>query len=145
MKILQVINEANVASKIKDPKTIKMLSIAMRHDHTLPKRQVAMLGAKPTEEQVLKLWSDMLDTSLRSTDYGDISADGKFDEWLTRLYMNGVLEYEDINGEGGDALGAWKALARACTSLNPARSILLNRSESSSSIGANNLSCPPIP
>ena len=111
MKILQVINEANVASKIKDPKTIKMLSIAMRHDHTLPKRQVAMLGAKPTEEQVLKLWSDMLDTSLRSTDYGDISADGKFDEWLTRLYMNGVLEYEDINGEGGDALGAWKALS----------------------------------
>lgn len=111
MKILQVINEANVAAKIKDPKTIKMLSIAMRHDSTLPKKQLAVLGAKPTEDQVLKLWSDMLDSSLSSTDYGDISADGKFDEWLTRLYTNGVLEYEDINGEGGDALGAWKALS----------------------------------
>jgi len=45
------------------------------------------------------------------TDYGDLSADGKFDDWLTRLYANGVVDYEDINGEGGDALGAWKALS----------------------------------
>ena len=103
--------EANVAAKIKDPKTIKMLSIAMRHDGSLPKSKIASLGTKPTDEQVLKLWSDMLDSSLRTTDYGDISADGKFDDWLTRLYMNGVVDYEDINGEGGDALGAWKALS----------------------------------
>ena len=103
--------EANVAAKIKDPKTIKMLGIAMRHDGTLPKAKVAALGPKPAEEQILQLWSDMLDSSLRSTDYGDISADGKFDEWLTRMYINGVADYEDINGEGGDALGAWKALS----------------------------------
>jgi hypothetical protein len=25
--------------------------------------------------------------------------------------MNGIVDYEDINGEGGDALGAWKALS----------------------------------
>jgi hypothetical protein len=116
MKLDQVINimdlqEANVAAKIKDPKTIKMLSIAMRHDGTLPKSKVAALGTTPSEEQILKLWSDILDDSLRTTDYGDISADGKFDEWLTRLYSNGVVDYEDINGEGGDALGAWKALS----------------------------------
>jgi hypothetical protein len=103
--------EANVAAKIKDPKTIKMLSIAMRHDSTLPKAKVAALGTKPTDEDTLKLWSDMLDASLRTTNYGDISADGKFDEWLTRMYTNGVVDYEDINGEGGDALGAWKALS----------------------------------
>jgi hypothetical protein len=103
--------EANVAAKIKDPKTIKMLGIAMRHDGTLPKAKVAALGPKPAEEQILQLWSEMLDASLRSTDYGDISADGKFDEWLTRMYINGVADYEDINGEGGDALGAWKALS----------------------------------
>lgn len=111
MKIQQLVNEANIDQKIKDPKTIKMLSIAMRHDATLPKRMLAMLGPKPTEEQVLKLWAELLDNSLRSTDYGDISQDGKFDEWLTRLYINGVVEFEDVNGEGGDALGAWKALS----------------------------------
>jgi hypothetical protein len=111
MKLKQFIVEANVAAKIKDPKTIKMLGIAMRHDGSLPKNKVAALGPKPEDEQILKLWSDVLDASLRSTDYGDISADGKFDDWLTRLYMNGQADYEDINGEGGDALGAWKALS----------------------------------
>ena len=111
MKLKQFIVEANVAAKIKDPKTIKMLGIAMRHDGSLPKNKVAALGPKPQDEQILKLWSDVLDASLSSTDYGDISADGKFDDWLTRLYMNGQADYEDINGEGGDALGAWKALS----------------------------------
>ena len=111
MKLNQVIFEANVAAKIKDPKTIKMLGIAMRHDGTLPRDKVAKLGPKPDDQSLLQLWSEMLDSSLRSTDYGDLSADGKFDDWLTRLYMNGVVDYEDINGEGGDALGAWKALS----------------------------------
>lgn len=111
MKLEQIILEANIAAKLKDPKTIKMLTIAMRHDGTLPKNKIAALGPRPTDDQVVKLWSDVLDDSLRSTDYGDISADGKFDDWLTRLYINGVVDYEDINGEGGDALGAWKALS----------------------------------
>ncbi len=111
MKLDQIVFEANIAAKLKDPKTIKMLGIAMRHDGTLPKNKVAALGTKPSDDQILKLWSDLLDDSLRSTDYGDLSADGKFDDWLTRLYMNGVVDFEDINGEGGDALGAWKALS----------------------------------
>ena len=111
LKNRRPVAEANVAAKIKDPKTIKMLGVAMRHDATLPKAKVAALGTKPTDEDTLKLWSDMLDASLRNTDYGDISADGKFDEWLTRMYINGIADYEDINGEGGDALGAWKALS----------------------------------
>jgi len=111
MKLGQIILEANIAAKLKDPKTVKMLGIAMRHDSTLPKDKVARLGTKPTDEEIVKLWSEMLDDSLRSTDYGDLSADGKFDDWLTRLYVNGIVDYEDINGEGGDALGAWKALS----------------------------------
>jgi len=111
MKLKQIIIEANVAAKIKDPKTIKMLGIAMRHDSSLPKASIAKLGPKPDDNSILALWSEMLDKSLRSTDYGDLSADGKFDEWLTRLYINGAADYEDINGEGGDALGAWKALS----------------------------------
>jgi len=111
MKLDQIVLEANVAAKLKDPKTVKMLGIAMRHDQTLPRAAVAKLGPKPDDQAILQLWSDLLDASLRSTDYGDISADGKFDDWLTRLYINGVVDYEDINGEGGDALGAWKALS----------------------------------
>jgi hypothetical protein len=111
MKLNQIVLEANVAAKLKDPKTIKMLSIAMRHDGTLPKARVAALGPRPTDDEILKLWSELLDASMQTTDYGDISQDGKFDEWLTRMYINGVADYEDINGEGGDALGAWKALS----------------------------------
>ena len=115
MKLAKIIEsqiaEANVAAKIKDPKTIKMIGIAMRHDSTLPKHAVAKLGPKPDDQAILQLWSDMLDSSLRSTKYGDLSADGKFDDWLTRLYMNGQVDFEDVNGEGGDALGAWKALS----------------------------------
>ncbi len=111
MKLDQIVLEANIAAKLKDPKTVKMLGIAMRHDSTLPKDKVARLGTKPTDDEIVKLWSEMLDDSLRSTDYGDLSADGKFDDWLTRLYTNGIVDYEDINGEGGDALGAWKALS----------------------------------
>jgi hypothetical protein len=111
LKKKKPVTEANVAAKIKDPKTIKMLSIAMRHDGTLPKAKVAALGPRPTDDEILKLWSELLDASMQSTDYGDISQDGKFDEWLTRMYINGVADFEDINGEGGDALGAWKALS----------------------------------
>jgi len=117
MKLLQVITEssvlyeANVAAKIKDPKMIKQVSIAIRHDSTIPKLKIAALGPRPDDEAVMQLWSELLDSSLRSTDYGNISQDGKFDEWLTRLYINGQVDYEDINGEGGDALGAWKALS----------------------------------
>lgn len=111
MKLKQIFTEANIAAKLKDPGVIKMLGVAMRHDNTLPKSKLAALGTKPEPEQILQLWSDMLDASLRATDYGDISADGKFDDWLTRMYTRGVVDYEDINGEGGDALGAWKALS----------------------------------
>ncbi len=111
MKLEQIVLEANIAAKLKDPKTVKMLGIAMRHDGTLPRDKVAKLGTKPDDQALLQLWSEMLDSSLRNTDYGDLSADGKFDDWLTRLYINGVVDYEDINGEGGDALGAWKALS----------------------------------
>jgi hypothetical protein len=107
-----VVTEANVAAKIgKDPKMAKMLAIAFRHDNTLPKSVIAKLGPRPSDSDVLNTWSELLDNTLRVNNYGDLSADGKFDEWLTRLYINGIADYEDINGEGGDALGAWKALS----------------------------------
>lgn len=112
MKLIQLLTEANVAAKIgKDPKMVKMLGIAMRHDGTIPRATIAKLGPKPDDQAILQMWSELLDRSLSNTQYGDLSQDGKFDEWLTRMYINGVADYEDINGEGGDALGAWKALS----------------------------------
>ena len=68
------------------------------------------MGPKPTDQEVVRAWSKLLDDTLRSNNYGDLSADGRFDDWLTRLYINGAADYEDINGEGGDALGSWYAL-----------------------------------
>jgi hypothetical protein len=106
-----LLTEANIAAKIKDPKIIKQIAIAMRHDGTLPKAAIARLGPRPNDQDTLQLWSNILDKALSSTNYGDISADSKFDDWLTRLYINGQADYEDIDGEGGDALGAWKALS----------------------------------
>ncbi len=73
MKLTQIVLEANIAAKLKDPKTVKMLGIAMRHDGTLPRDKVAKLGTKPDDQALLQLWSEMLDSSLRTTDYGDLS------------------------------------------------------------------------
>lgn len=115
MKFNQIFNqelvEANVAAKIKDPSMISRIAIAMKHDGTLPRHKVAALGTDPKSDQTLKLWSELLDGALSRTRYGDISVDGKFDDWLTRLYAGGQIDYEDLSGESGDALGAWKALS----------------------------------
>lgn len=113
MKATDIILEANPAAKIlPDPKMTKMLAIAMRHDSTLPRTLVAKLGPKASDQDLVKVWSELIDNSLMSTNYGDLSRDGKFDAWLTRLYVNHVNNFEDINGEGGDALGAWSALSK---------------------------------
>jgi hypothetical protein len=113
MKLTQLLNEANPSAKVlKDPRATKMLAIAMRHDSTLPHNLVAALGPRPTDHDMVKAWSDLIDKTLRDNNYGDLSADGRFDDWLTRMYMNGLADYEDISGEGGDALGIWYALNR---------------------------------
>ena len=109
----QILSEANPAAKIlKDPKTSKMLSIAMRNDHTLPKHLLARLGRTPQIEDLVNLWGEILDKTLSNTAYGNLSQGGKFDDWLTRLYTDHLADFEDINGEGGDALGAWAALSK---------------------------------
>lgn len=112
MIIQDFLAEANVAARLRnDAKMAKRIGIAMRHDHTLPPAVIARLGPRPDDQQLLQAWSDLLDQTLASTTYGDLSREGKFDEWLTRQYINGQVDYEDINGEGGDALGAWQALS----------------------------------
>lgn len=111
-KLRTKLSEANPGEKIlKDPKMTKMLALAVKHDHTFPAPQLAKLGPKPKDEDVVKVWSDLIDRTLANTNYGDLSKDGKFDSWLTKLYISHANDYEDINGEGGDALGSWKALS----------------------------------
>ena len=109
---MKKIVEANAAKNIlKDPRMTKMLALAVKHDHTFPPNVLAKLGPRPTDEELVQAWSDLMDKTLSNTQYGDLSREGKFDSWLTKLYLNHVNDYEDINGEGGDALGAWKALS----------------------------------
>lgn len=106
------LSEANITDRIlKDPSKAKMLVIAWRHDDTLPPSEVAKLGPKPDEKAVAQEWSNMLERKLSRTNYGDLSRDFKFAEWLTKLYTSGSAVWEDISGEGGEALGAWNALS----------------------------------
>lgn len=108
-----VITEVNVSDKIiKEPGKAKQLAIAWRHDDTLPPNEVAKLGPKPDEKAVAIEWSNMLERTLERTNYGDLSRDFKFAEWLTKLFITGAADWEDISGEGGDALGAWHALSQ---------------------------------
>ena len=107
------ISEANIADKIiKEPGKAKQLMIAWRHDDTLPPNEIAKLGPKPDEKAVAKEWSSMLEQTLERTNYGDLSRDFKFAEWLSKLFITGAADWEDISGEGGDALGAWHALSQ---------------------------------
>jgi len=112
MNTREFLGEANVAEKIfKDKELPKQIWIAFRHDHTLPPDVEAEVGPKPSIEDAVRAYSKLLDDTLRGTNFGDLSRDGKFDQWITRLYANGLADYEDINGEGADALGKWKALS----------------------------------
>ena len=101
-----------IAAKIaNDPKTEKMIALAVRHDHTFPAAKRASIGPNASDHDIALLWANMVDNALANSEYGDLSRDGKFDQWLLRLYMNHVADYEDISGEGVPALGQWKALS----------------------------------
>jgi len=115
MKIadINLILEANVAAKVlKNPDMTRKLALAFRHDHSLPGNVIAKLGTKPTDEDIVKAWSELLDATLRQNDYMDLSRSGKFDDWLLRQYVNGILDYEDIHGEAGSTLGRWAILSQ---------------------------------
>jgi len=96
---------------LKDPKLAKMLAIAVKHDKTFPRNAIADMGPRPTVADYVEAWTRLVNETLANNKYGNLSKDGKFDNWVLRLYMNHVMDYEDLNGEGGDTLGAWKALS----------------------------------
>jgi hypothetical protein len=112
MRAIDFLIEADIASKIlQDPKTTKMLAIAVKHDNTFPRQQIADLGPRPTDKEYVVLWNNTLNSILKDNAFGDLSKDGKFDQWLLRQYINHVIDFEDLSGEAGDALGAWRALS----------------------------------
>ena len=112
MRAIHFLAEADISTNImKDPKLAKMLAIAVRHDRTFPKNEIADMGPRPTVADYVQAWSKLVNQTLDKNDYGDLSKEGKFDSWLLKLYNNHAIDYEDLNGEGGDALGAWQALS----------------------------------
>ena len=112
MRAIHFLTEANIGTNImKDPKLAKMLAIAVRHDRTFPKNEIADMGPRPTVADYVQSWSKLVNQTLAKNQYGDLSKEGKFDNWLLKLYINHAIDYEDLNGEGGDALGAWQALS----------------------------------
>lgn len=112
MRATHFLTEADIGTNImKDPKLAKMLAIAVRHDRTFPKNEIADMGPRPTVADYVQAWSKLVNETLAKNEYGDLSKEGKFDNWLLKLYNNHAIDYEDLNGEGGDALGAWQALS----------------------------------
>jgi hypothetical protein len=112
MRATHFLVEADISTNImKDPKLAKMLAIAVRHDRTFPKNEIADMGPRPTVADYVQSWSKLVNQTLAKNEYGDLSKEGKFDSWLLKLYNNHAIDYEDLNGEGGDALGAWQALS----------------------------------
>ena len=112
MRATHFLTEADIGTNImKDPKLAKMLAIAVRHDNTFPKNEIADMGPRPTVADYVQAWSKLVNETLAKNEYGDLSKEGKFDSWLLKLYNNHAIDYEDLNGEGGDALGAWQALS----------------------------------
>ena len=112
MRAIHFLTEADIGTNImKDPKLAKMLAIAVRHDRTFPKNEIADMGPRPTVADYVQSWSKLVNETLAKNEYGDLSKEGKFDNWLLKLYINHAIDYEDLNGEGGDALGAWQALS----------------------------------
>jgi hypothetical protein len=112
MRATHFLVEADISTNImKDPKLAKMLAIAVRHDRTFPKNEIADMGPRPTVADYVQAWSKLVNQTLAKNEYGDLSKEGKFDSWLLKLYNNHAIDYEDLNGEGGDALGAWQALS----------------------------------
>ena len=112
MRISNILLEGQIAEKIiRDPRTLKLLSIAWKHDHTLPLDLVAKLGHKPSPEEIARAWDDLLTSTFStSTQYRDVPV-SRFSDWLTKLYINGVADFEDISGEAKDSLAAWLVLS----------------------------------
>ncbi len=117
MKISQILQEANLAQKIKnDARTLKMFELAWRHDSTVPREVRTRLGPRATPQQIADFWGNEVDKILRADSpdrdlpWPDLSTEGKFDDWLLKIYTTGANDWEDITGEAVDRLGKFAVL-----------------------------------
>ena len=114
MRAQHFIFEANLPGKIKsDPKTLKLINLAWRHDHTVPRPIRTKLGPNPSPETVADFWGQEVDKLLSGTDddwTSDLSSEGKFDSWLIKQYTNGNIDWEDLTGEAVDRLNKFHVL-----------------------------------
>jgi len=114
MKLQSVLAETAFRDKLlKDPRMAKQLAIAWRHDHTTPRDVRAVLGPNPEPSAIAARWATMLDQELVNTLGDQYGRDPKFADWLTDLYITGRADWEDISGEGVDALEDWQYLSQA--------------------------------
>jgi hypothetical protein len=112
MKVTDILVEAKLAAKIlQDPKLTKMLSIAVKHDRTIPRGDIAVLGPRASDKEYATLWGNLVDGVLANSNFGDLSRDGKLDAWIIKQYTNHLVDFEELAGEGVDIIGAWKALS----------------------------------
>lgn len=114
MKLQSVLAETAFRDKLlKDPRIAKQLAIAWRHDHTTPRDVRAVIGPNPEPSAIAARWAAMLDQALVNTLGEQYGRDPKFADWLTDLYITGRADWEDISGEGIDALEDWQYLLQA--------------------------------
>jgi hypothetical protein len=112
MKVNDILVEAKLAAKIiQDPKLAKMLSIAVRHDRTVPRDEIAALGPRASDKEYATMWGNLVDQVLANSNFGDLSRDGKLDGWIIKQYVSHLIDFEELSGEGVDILGGWKALS----------------------------------
>ena len=106
------INEARMAERIqRDPRMMKQVAIAFRHDSTVEPDERARVGPRPSDSDIATWFGNKVDNLLANSTYGALSADSRYDEWITRQYIQGHVGMEDISGEVIDALGTYRTLS----------------------------------
>ena len=109
----KTIAERDIGGKaLKNPSKERIFALAnaIRHDHTFPKKALAALGPDPKPEALIAAWGNIIDQALSNNQMGDLSSDGKLDNWLINLYTGGHTDYEEITAESGRAMGLWVKL-----------------------------------
>lgn len=95
-----------------DPKAVKMLYIAMKHDNTLPSKVFGFLGVNPTPDRVIDVWGKLLNAVNKTPGGQPISPDNKFYGWVTQVYTNGGVNWENLISRGRENLESFYMLLR---------------------------------
>jgi hypothetical protein len=113
MKICHIFEARRTWDKVsQDPRLAKQLGFFLRLDTTIPPNYRAKLDApRISDQEKAKLFGELIDNTFNDTKWGNLSEDGKFDNWILNQYITGRVNYEDISSELVDALGSWKALS----------------------------------